>query len=435
MAWAPVQPVVYSSLNIPSPASTAFGSDNTQGNTLICVIRNNGGAAPVVSDSQGNAWNVVSAIEFLTTNNFSMAYALNCQEGPNTVTVTLAGAVFQYVIAEYPTVGSFDTSTSAFGSGANPSSGNITTVNNNELLVGGIYSTNTYTAGGTYTLRSGGGSTFLPGIEDTTAGVAGNYSATFTSTATTVWAAGILAFTPPAVFSISGNAGAGGVSVTYSGSSGGSVLADSTGNYGIPGLLPGNYTVTPQSPFYLFNPLSQNVTITSADVTGINFTASSIQASQSGSGTVTVLSTPLSGVTVTWTGPTSGQAVTDNAGNWTTGSTLFNGLYDIIPALAGYTFAPPQIFAIVVRPILELNFRARPSVASGVTPPPELHYDYLGTPTVSQTSMDNPDNTAGSNVFPVLNQGQPLSVVPPSFGRPGEIRGRFDQFNVINNPA
>jgi hypothetical protein len=71
---------------------------------------------------------------------------------------------------------------------------------------------------------------------------------------------------------ISGNAGVAGAVVSYSGTASGSVIAGSGGAYSIPGLAPGSYTITPSLSGYTFSPTSHSETITSANITGVNFT-------------------------------------------------------------------------------------------------------------------------------------------------------------------
>ena len=51
-------------------------------------------------------------------------------------------------------------------------------------------------------------------------------------------------------------------------------IADASGNYSFSGLANGSYTVTPSQTGTVFTPGSQNVTVTGANVTGINFNAS-----------------------------------------------------------------------------------------------------------------------------------------------------------------
>jgi hypothetical protein len=74
-------------------------------------------------------------------------------------------------------------------------------------------------------------------------------------------------------FTISGNAGLAGATVSYSGSASGSVIADGSGNYSINGLANGSYTITPSKSGYNFLPVNSNQMVNNADISGVNFTA------------------------------------------------------------------------------------------------------------------------------------------------------------------
>jgi hypothetical protein len=73
--------------------------------------------------------------------------------------------------------------------------------------------------------------------------------------------------------SISPASGGSGTTVTLSGTSSGTSLADTNGNYLFSGLANGPYTVTPSKSGYTFNPVNQAATIGGSDVNGVNFTA------------------------------------------------------------------------------------------------------------------------------------------------------------------
>ncbi len=88
------------------------------------------------------------------------------------------------------------------------------------------------------------------------------------------WRSGAVAF--KSVLSISGSAGVSGATVSYSGTASGSVTADGSGNYTIPNLLNGSYTITPSKIGYTFSPTNSNQTVNGADITGVNFTATPI---------------------------------------------------------------------------------------------------------------------------------------------------------------
>jgi hypothetical protein len=109
---------------------------------------------------------------------------------------------------------------------------------------------------------------------------------TFTPTnrAVTVSGANVSAvnFTAQAVqstWSISGTispaASGSGATVVLSGTASATTSADASGNYTFTGLANGAYTVTPSKIGFTFNPASQPATINSANVSAINFTASS----------------------------------------------------------------------------------------------------------------------------------------------------------------
>jgi hypothetical protein len=85
------------------------------------------------------------------------------------------------------------------------------------------------------------------------------------------WAVGSASAT--ATYSISGNAGVASATVSYSGQATGSVTADGSGNYTISGLANGSYTITPSLAGYTFSPTSRNETVSGANITGVNFTA------------------------------------------------------------------------------------------------------------------------------------------------------------------
>ncbi len=105
----------------------------------------------------------------------------------------------------------------------------------------------------------GGGSSHT--ITATATDACGNVSPTATK-AVTIAAA--------ATYSISGSAGTASATVS-SGSA--SATSDAAGTFAIPGLAAGTYTVTPSKVGCTFSPASRSVTVSSANVTGVTFTA------------------------------------------------------------------------------------------------------------------------------------------------------------------
>jgi CarboxypepD_reg-like domain len=63
------------------------------------------------------------------------------------------------------------------------------------------------------------------------------------------------------------------VTITWTGTSSGTTTTDDDGNYTIPDLANGSYTITPSLTGYHFTPTSQDETLSGADITGVDFTA------------------------------------------------------------------------------------------------------------------------------------------------------------------
>jgi hypothetical protein len=128
--------------------------------------------------------------------------------------------------------------------------------------------------------------------------------------------------------SISGSVGAAGAGATisYSGQASGSTTADGSGNFSIPGLSSGTYTITPSLSGFAFSPASRNETIVASDISGVTFSASTAL-SISGS-------TDSSFTTVTWSGTSSGSTTSDSLGNYIIPN-LANGTYTVTPTKGG----------------------------------------------------------------------------------------------------
>jgi hypothetical protein len=139
-------------------------------------------------------------------------------------------------------------------------------------------------ANGAYTVTpSRTGYTFSPASQNATVNGANVAGINFTATQVT---------TP--TFSISGTisptADGSGATVTLSGAAHATTTANTSGAYTFTGLANGAYTVTPTNTGYAFTPVSQAATVSGANVTGVNFTATAVQAHSA---------------TLTWTASTS----------------------------------------------------------------------------------------------------------------------------------
>ena len=165
-------------------------------------------------------------------------------------------------------------------------------------------------ANGTYTVTpSHVGFTFAPGSANATINGANVTAINFTGTAQT--------------FSISGTispaAGGSGATVALSGAHTATTTANNAGAYTFTGLANGSYVVTPSKSGFTFGPTAENATINGANVTGVNFTATTqvshsvsiswtassssvagyniYRSTVSGSGYIKLNSTPVTGLT------------------------------------------------------------------------------------------------------------------------------------------
>jgi hypothetical protein len=118
-------------------------------------------------------------------------------------------------------------------------------------------------ANGTYTIApSHAGFTFTPSSQSMPINGGNVAGVNFADTAQTFSISG----------TISPTAGGSGATVMLAGATTATTTANSSGAYTFIGLASGSYTVTPSNTGYIFTPLSQNVTVSAANVSGVNFT-------------------------------------------------------------------------------------------------------------------------------------------------------------------
>jgi hypothetical protein len=160
----------------------------------------------------------------------------------------------------------------------------------------GVYSISGLAAG-TYTVAASlAGYTFSPTSQGVTL-TSANGTANFTATAQTWNISGAIS---PAVS---------GVSIALSGQSSGTTVSDSSGNYAFTGLANGSYTLTPSQTSYTFTPATQAVTLSGANVAGVNF------ARQQAASASIAIDAKVSGVNSAASSTVSTPAVTTNAAN------------------------------------------------------------------------------------------------------------------------
>jgi len=157
-----------------------------------------------------------------------------------------------------------------------------------------------------------------------------------------IWTAKVTTTSAP-TFSISGSAGTSGATISAGASS---TASDGSNNYTLSGLVAGSYTVTPSKAGCTFSPTSAPVTITSANVTGVNFTATCV-ATYTISGNVGLASATV----------TVGAASTssDSGGNYAV-SGLVAGTYTVTPSAGGCTFTPASRSVTITSANVVANF-------------------------------------------------------------------------------
>lgn len=277
MAFTLVQTGTFGNVTV-SPASSTFGSNNTLGNLLIfCASAVISGSVSAVSDTAGNTW---TEAKVSTANGVSVSiwYVLSCKAGANVVSAVTSGARTDVQAYEYssPAPASLDAAVNGSTSvGSTSQSATISIANSGELVIlaaGNASSGNAMTGGGITPNQRQVASAFL-GVVD---GL--NVSAGASQTASGTWAGSVsnnsvaAAFSATPVFSISGNAQVPGVTISWTGAASGSTTTDASGNFTIPNLIAGSYTVTPTRTGNTFSPTSSNQTVSSSNITGVNFT-------------------------------------------------------------------------------------------------------------------------------------------------------------------
>jgi hypothetical protein len=195
--------------------------------------------------------------------------------------------------------------------------GSTTTDANGNYVFSGL-------ANGSYTVTpSQSGYTFTPPSASVTVLGTSTTGVNFTATAV-----------PPTSYSISGSVSGSAATLTLSGPVAASTTSDANGNYTFSGLANGSYTVTASQSGYTFSPPSASVTLNGASITAVNFTATPVSYTISGS-------VSGSAATLTLSGAGTGSTTTSSTGTFTF-SGLANGSYAVTPSQSGYTFTPPS---------------------------------------------------------------------------------------------
>ena len=205
---------------------------------------------------------------------------------------------------------------------------------------------------GSYTVTpTKAGYSFAPSSQNVTINGASVTTVNFTAAALPTFSVSG-ALTP----STSGNGATVTLSSNSENGSNATVTADSNGNYMFPSVLNGSYTISPTKAGFTFNPLSQTATVNGANVSGINFTASTAP-TYSISGNVS--GATASGVSIALSGAASASTTTDTSGNYSF-SGLANGTYTVTPTKTGFTFTPASQAATISNAnVTNVNFTSQ----------------------------------------------------------------------------
>jgi hypothetical protein len=311
-------PSTYSMSGNISPAGNGSGA---------LVVLGGAGSASTTTDSNGNFTfsGLASGAYTVTASKAGFVFSPSSQNAIiNNANIT--GVNFTATVPTYSLSGTV--SPAANGSGATVSlsgAGNATTT----VSSSGTFSFSGLPAG-TYTLAaSKSGFTLSPSSQNATitnanlAGVAFNATATVTPT-----------------YSISGTissaaSGAGAI-VTLNGTASASTTASSSGSFTFSGLSNGSYTVTVIKSGFTFSPGTQSETVNNANVTGVNFSATALTYSLSG--TISPAANG-SGATVVLSGASGASTTADGNGNFSF-SGLTVGPYTVTASKSGYTLSP-----------------------------------------------------------------------------------------------
>jgi hypothetical protein len=217
---------------------------------------------------------------------------------------------------------------------------------------------------GTYTVTpSQSGNVFSPGSQSVTISGAHNLSVNFTTGPPTYVVAGTIS-------------GGSGITVSLSGAATATTTADPSGNYSFPAVPNGTYTITPSGVGFAVSPTSQNVTVNGASVGSVNFTATSIAYS------ITGTITGGAGATVSLTGSAIATTTADASGNYSFLG-ITSGSYTITPAKAALVFTPTSLaVAVSGANVLGANFAA----------PQSCPCNTLWQPSIAPTVVDVSDN-------------------------------------------
>ena len=178
------------------------------------------------------------------------------------------------------------------------------------------------------------------------------------------------------IFTISGNAGKAGATLSFTDGTAKTATTDEIGNYSFTVSYNWSGTVTPSFTGYTFSPLSKTYSNVLANQTTQNYTATLNTYTISGSAGV-------AGATLSYTDGSAKTAIADGSGNYSI-TVPYNWSGDVTPSLTGYTFSPvSKLYSNVTS-----NRTAQNYVATAIT------YTISGNAGVAGATLSFTDGTA-----------------------------------------
>lgn len=255
-----IQPQTYTLSGAITPAAGGSGATITLSGATTATVTGNGSGAFSFSGLADGTYTLTpthTGYTFSPTSQNATVTAANVT-GINFTATAQTAPTYSISGTISPTAGGSGTTVTLSGAA------NATTTANSS----GAY-TFAGLANGAYTITpSNTGYTFAPASQAATVNGANVSGVNFTAAAT-------------ATYSISGtiSPAAGGdlATVTLSGAASATTIASASGAYTFTGLANGAYTITPSNTGYAFAPANQAVTVSGANISGVNFTATAVQ--------------------------------------------------------------------------------------------------------------------------------------------------------------
>jgi uncharacterized repeat protein (TIGR02543 family) len=186
----------------------------------------------------------------------------------------------------------------------------------------------------------------------------------------------VTAIFTPVTYTISGNAGVAGVTLSYTDGSDKTATSGTGGTYSFAVSYNWSGSVTPSLSGYTFSPLSKTYTNVTADKPGENYTATPITYTISGNAGI-------SGVTLSYSDGTA-KTVTAGSGGAYTLTVSYNWSGTVTPSFSGYTFNPvSRIYTNVLTNQITQDYTA----IANPTPITFTGKELLGRPTKNSISI------------------------------------------------